>query len=133
MAMGSRVGLLVVAVVVAAWFAVGVRQARDTDRATALVAANSPLSPKAARQAQSLLRAAGTLNPDLTIDILRGELAVNQRHDAQAERILESVTGREPLNLAAWTQLAFAAAQVGDRRTLVRAARNISALYPKLK
>jgi predicted Zn-dependent protease len=133
MAIVVRVGLAVVAVAAVAWFALGVRQAHDTDRATAMVTASAPLSPRDARRAQSLLDAAAVLNPDLTIDILRGELAVDQHHDVQAERILESVTKREPLNLQAWAQLAFAAAEAGDRPTLVRAARHVSALHPKLK
>jgi hypothetical protein len=131
-AMIWRAGLLAVAVAACAWFALGARQAVDTNRASALIGGPSPLSPGEARHARSLLSSAGTLNPDLTPDILRGELALQQGQDAAAERNLESVTRREPLNLEAWSALAFAAARASDRATLIRAARNVSALYPKL-
>ncbi len=129
----SRAGLLVLALVAIAWFALAVRQAQDTNGATALLSAPAPLSAQQAQRARSLLSSAGTLNPDLTVDLLRGQLALDQHHSAAAERILESVTRREPLNFLAWTQLAFAAARRGDRRTLVVAARHLSALFPKVK
>jgi predicted Zn-dependent protease len=129
----SRAGVLALALVAAAWFALAVRQAQDTNRASVLLGAAAPLSAQQAQRARSLLSSAGTLNPDLTVDLLRGQLAFDQHHGAAAERILESVTRREPLNLQAWTQLAFAAARSGDRATLVRAARHVSALFPKVK
>lgn len=128
-----RAGLLGFAVVACAWFALGVHQARDTNRASALIGGPAPLTVQQAQRAGSLLSSAATLNPDLTPEILRGQLALEQRQSARAVRILSSVTRREPLNLRAWSQLAYAAAEAGDRRTLIRAARHISALYPKLK
>jgi predicted Zn-dependent protease len=127
-----RVGLLAVAVVVCAWFALGAHQTVDTNRAAALIG-GGPLSPTQARQAASLLGSARTLNPDLTPDILRGELALGRRQDAAGVADLESVTRREPLDLEAWSALAFGAARAGDRATLVRAAHHISMLFPKLK
>jgi predicted Zn-dependent protease len=129
----SRAGLLVLAVTICAWFALGVHQALDTNRAAALIGNLTSLRASEAQRASSLLSSAEKLNPDLTPDILRGELAFNQRRDATSVRILESVTQREPLNLEAWSALALAAARTGDRATLTRAARNISALHPKLR
>jgi predicted Zn-dependent protease len=133
MAKISRIGLLVLALAAGAWFALGVRQARDTAQATALVSGSASLSPQQAQRARSLLHSAATLNPDLTLDLLSGQLAFDQRRYRPAERIDEWVTRQEPLNLTAWSQLAFAAARAGDRRTLERAARQVSALYPTLK
>lgn len=133
MAMISRAGLVVLALVACAWFGLGAHQARDTHLASALISAPSPLSPPQERRARLLLGSAGRLNPDLNVAVLSGQLAFDQHDDAAAERIFESVTKREPLNLAAWTGLAFAAARAGDRHTLLRAGRHVAALYPKLK
>lgn len=129
----ARVMAVLAALVVCAWFVLGVRQARDAAAATALVSAGHRLSPSQAARARSLLDSAGTLNPDLTVDLLRGELASDQHHRRLAERIFAAVARREPLNLQAWSHLAFAAAQVGDRATLVRAARRVSLLYPPVR
>jgi predicted Zn-dependent protease len=129
----ARAVLVVVALVVCAWFVLGIVQAQDTQRATALIAGGNRLSPAQARHARALLDSAGTLNPDLTIDLLRGQLAADQHQLAAAERIAQSVARREPLSLAAWSQLAYAAARRGDRTRLVVAARHISELYPKLR
>lgn len=129
----ARAALVVGVLVLCAWFVLGVRQAEDTQRAAALIAGGNRLSAEQARLARSLLDSAGTLNPDLTIDLLRGQLAADQQQTAAAERIAASATRREPLNLAAWSQLVYAAARRGDRPTLIRAARHVSELYPKLK
>ena len=126
-----RAGLLVVALVVCAWFALGARQAVNTNRAAALIGSGS-LPASQARHADSLLSAASTLNPDLTPDILRGQLALQRGEHSTALTDLESVTRREPLNLAAWSALAYAAARAGERGTLILAAHHISMLFPKL-
>jgi predicted Zn-dependent protease len=125
--------LLLLAVAASAWFVLGVREARDTARATALVTGEAPLRPAQAQRARSLLDSAGTLNPDLTVAVTRGVLELDQNQNAAAERTLESVTRREPLNLDAWVQLAFAATRNGDRRTFAHAVGVVSALHPKLK
>lgn len=116
-----------------AWFALGVHQAQDTNRASALVGGPGRLSRVEAARARSLLSSAATLNPDRTPTILRGQLDSEQGAHGAAVRTLESVTRNEPMNLQAWVQLAYAAARDGDRRALVVAARHISALFPKLK
>lgn len=104
-----RVALAVGALVVGAWFGLGWVQARDTGRASALVAPGNRLSPARAAQVGDWLRAAGTLNPDRQVDLLRARLAFDQGHDLAAVRILESVTRNEPLNVFAWVQLGFTA------------------------
>jgi predicted Zn-dependent protease len=126
--------MVLLALVVGAWFGLAWYQAKETGRASALVGGRSPrLTPRKARQARAALSAAGTLNPDRMVDMLRGQLAFDEHRNTAAERIDRSVVRREPLNLAAWSQLAYAAAATGDRQTLVEAARHISELYPKLK
>ena len=133
MATAARTGLLALAAAACAWFALGWVQVRDTGRATALVNGASPLRAAAVQRTRSLLDTAGTLNPDLMVPMIRAQLALDQGAGARAVAILRSVTGSEPLNFTAWTQLAFAAARAGDRRLLTEAGRHASALLPKLR
>jgi predicted Zn-dependent protease len=104
----ARIAAAVAAVVVCAWFALGVRQARDTTRAQSIIDASSSLSGARASQTASLLHNAGMLNPDSQVDILRGRLAVLENDRPQAVRILEGVVHREPLNIDGWLWLAQA-------------------------
>src|SRR3954449_2718976 len=57
------VALPVVAVLVAAWFAIGGRQARDQHHATAIITRLSALTPAEAARAADALDGAGWLNP----------------------------------------------------------------------
>ncbi len=72
-----RAGMVLVAAVACAWFALGVRQAHDTDAATALVD-GAKLSASQARKADSLLKSAAALNPDREIDLLRAQVALRR-------------------------------------------------------
>jgi hypothetical protein len=56
-----------------------------------------------------VLKAAGELNPDRTVDILRAQLQAKQGRRPAAERLLLSVIHSEPMNLLAWFALAAAA------------------------
>ncbi len=115
--------------IVCAWFALAVRQAHDTNRASEIISGASALSGRAAAQASSLLRAAGTLNPDSEVDLLRTELALLEHRRSRALRIVEGVVRREPMNVEAW--LLFARAGYPNRALLKRAIRNIALLDPK--
>ena len=66
-----RAVLIAVAALACAWFALGIRQAIATDRATAIVYQSAPLTPAQAARAAGLLDDAATLNPDRTVDVLR--------------------------------------------------------------
>lgn len=110
-----RPALVLAAALVAAWFGLRWAQARDTGRAQVLVGA-AHISPEQAREVRALLGTAGTLSPDRTVDIIRAQLALDQRRYRVAVAILNSVTGAEPMNLEAWTQLAVAAARAGEPR-----------------
>jgi predicted Zn-dependent protease len=121
--------VLVVALVACAWFALSAQQAVDLSRATALIDTDAVVHTSQARQARALLDSAATLNPDLTVIQLRGQLEYNRRQYRAAERTFASLTRREPLNLEAWTLLAFAAYKAGDRATVTRAGHHVSMLY----
>lgn len=91
------------------WFGLGIRQARDTGKATAAIANQPPTAAAAFRRASSLLDSADTLNPDAEVSILRGRIELGEHHFARAQEILRAVTRREPMNLEAWIWLGGAA------------------------
>jgi hypothetical protein len=126
--MTGRALLLAAALIAAAWFALGIRQASDTAGAAAIVTSPAPLTPARARDAVHLLRAAGVLNPDTTVAQLRGRLQLREGHPQAALRTLERVARLEPMNLQAWEFVAQAALPV-DRRELEVALVHISRLY----
>ncbi len=119
---------LLVAVVVCAWFAVGIRQAHDTSKATAIVSGANRLNGAQAERAASLLRAAGFLNPDTEVDLLRAQLARDLSERQRAEQILAGVVRKEPLNVRAWVSLA---ANATTGTTYIHALREIALLVPK--
>jgi predicted Zn-dependent protease len=127
--------MIILAVVVCAWFALGIRQTRDTARATAIIASAASANGPSAAQAshvRSLLKAAGTLNPDKQLGVLRGQLALLQGNNRSAARILEGVVAQEPLNVEAWVYLARAAFNV-NRHEFGIAAQRIAQLDPPQK
>jgi len=105
----SRALVAVLAVLAVAWFAVGVRQAHDTDVATSIITDAAPLSPAQARHAAALLHDAAQLNPDTAVDLLRSHLALRLGEPARARAIALSVTRSEPDNLEAWVAYGSAA------------------------
>ena len=117
------------AVVLCAWFALDVRQQQQTDRARALIARSAPLSHAEARQARSALDAAGQLNPDSEVSLLRAQLATDLGDRPQAVRILEQVTRQEPKNAVAWLDLAETARSKG---LVIYALAQIAALVPHI-
>jgi len=105
---------LVAVLVVCAWFALGIRQARDVDEATALLSQSAPLTAAQADHAASLLHTAGQLNPDAQVDVLRGQLAYDRGERGQAQQILGVVVRREPRNLVAWLWKARSATDASE-------------------
>lgn len=124
--------ILLAAVATCAWFALGIRQARDTDRASGIVTSASSISAPAAAHVNSLLDAAGWLNPDRQVDVVRAELALQRNDPSAAERILRGLTHSEPMNVEAWVLLAQAA-QGRDPAVFGLAIRNIGHLDPRIK
>jgi predicted Zn-dependent protease len=127
----ARVAVGALAAVAAAWFAIGVRQDRDTTRATAIVAAATPPTAAQARQASDLLQTAAFLNPDRDLDIVRARLELVRGNQREARAILKRVVSEESLNLEAWIWLARAS--VGDLRDFYTAAYRIQQLVPPVR
>jgi hypothetical protein len=122
-------GLLVaLALVAALWFAVGIRQARDTDRAGAIVSSAANLSRAQARHANSLLDGAAELNPDTQVQILRSEVALGRGQLALARRIAAEVTRSEPLNSLGWLLLA----RVSNGPAVTAALHHLGELVPRV-
>jgi hypothetical protein len=126
----GRILAVVAAIVVCAWFALGVVQAHDTDAATTVIGASVHLTHAQALQADSLLSSAGTLNPDTTVTLLRGEAALKSGHPRRALAIELPVTRAEPLNVDAWAAVATAAYDAHRGHLLTRAAARIGVLDP---
>jgi hypothetical protein len=123
--------LIGVAVLIAGWFALGVRQATDISAATSSVSSGRHLSSGDARRIRGLLNSAAVLNPDATVDLLRAQLDRDQGDLRAARRILEGVVAREPDNVAAWYALGLSAD--GSRATGLRALRNLVRLAPAVR
>lgn len=120
---------LLMAAIVCGWFAVSIRQAHDTSRASDIITTgSSPLPPAQVQRSQSLLHAAAQLNPDRAVELLRAQLAVRQRRLAQARAIALDVARAEPQNTNAW--LAYGNASSNDRRGFLLALRRLHQLVP---
>ena len=102
--LAARPLAVLLALIACAWFALGFRQARDTDRASTIVSA-AALTPNQTAQAASLLRAAATLNPDREVDMLRGRLALRVNDRVRAVQTFEQVSREEPMNIEPWVWL----------------------------
>jgi predicted Zn-dependent protease len=127
-----RTALAAVAVAACAWFLLGAVQAHEIDRATAILATGTELSPGRAAQARSALNSAGTLNPDTTVTLLRARLAELQHQPKRAIALGEQVVAEEPQNLDAWLALAQVAASAHRLQPLDRAVAALARLDPRL-
>jgi hypothetical protein len=127
----SRALVGILAVLAVAWFAVGVRQAHDTDVASNIITGAAPISPAQAQHAAALLHDAAQLNPDTAVDLLRSRLALRLREPARARAIALSVTRSEPENLEAW--VAYGSAASGDPGVFALALRRLNALAPPVR
>lgn len=119
----------VAALILCAWFAIGIRQARDTARAQAFVTTHKVANANQARAVDSLLAAASLLNPDTTVSLLRGRVASERGNPAEAERIIIPVTRQEPQNLDAWLSLAYVSGT--DQKLFFHALAEVKRLDPK--
>jgi predicted Zn-dependent protease len=125
----ARVAAVSFAAVVCAWFALGIRQVRGTNQAESILSGASTLSAQQAAHTDSVLRAAGTLNPDSAVDLLRGTVALREHQQQRAAHIFEAIVAREPMNLEAWVLLAQAA--FGDGPLVNQALSHIGLLDPR--
>jgi predicted Zn-dependent protease len=113
---------------VCAWFVLAIRQAHDTSKASSIVSGTGSLTAAQAAHAGSLLDAAGTLNPDREVELLRGQVLLGRQQRPRALRLLEGVTRDEPLNLRAWVLLAESA--FGNGPVIARAEHELATLDP---
>lgn len=123
-----RLVAVVIALVVTAWFAVGVRQSNKTQSATNLVGTSTQLPASAARRANSLLSSAGFLNPDRQVDLLRAQVDRERGRLSAARAILKPLVAAEPENVQAWLELARSS--VGDATDFFTAVRRVQQLVP---
>jgi predicted Zn-dependent protease len=119
---------LVAALVVCAWFVIGIRQAQDLNVATSILAAGQAAPAHELTIAAEALRSAKFLNPDQNVNILRGRLAIARGQDRQAQQILGAVTRKEPLNLEGW--IWFTGANLGNKREGLIGTARIAQLDP---
>jgi alkylation response protein AidB-like acyl-CoA dehydrogenase len=126
-----RAGLIVVAVIAAAWFVIGIRQSTGLNRAqTILGSARTTLSAAQAGQARAAIDEASTLNPDRQVELDRSLLALDRGQSVTARHDAAAVTRAEPQNLDAWVALARTA---GDDPALFSLAlERVRQLEPRL-
>lgn len=113
----ARIGLAVAALLVTAWFALGVYQSRAVSQARS-AASGRRLTVAQARHADDLLHNAATLNPDQAIDVLRAQVALARGDAVRSRQILNGVVRREPQDLDAWIALTRASANDFRQRQL---------------
>jgi hypothetical protein len=127
---GARLLGVVLAVVVCAWFVVGIRQAQDTSQAQGILSGRTPLSAAQKANVASLLSQDGWLNPDSEVDLLRARLDVDQGRFAAARRLVERVLADEPRNAGAWVALAQSSG--GEETTFYTALIRLRELIPRV-
>jgi hypothetical protein len=125
-----RIVTAVAALVVAAWFALGVRETHELNTVASILSTGHLTAPQA-KHADDLLQSAGTLNPDRQPELLRGEVALAAGNVAAAQRIVLHVASEEPDNIAVWAELARAAGS--NHRLILLAFDNFARLSPRLR
>ena len=119
-----------VALVLGAWFALGARQAIDTQRASAIASAGTTATAAQVREVRSLVRGARFVNPDRQPEVLLGQIEVERHHYARARAVLEPVIRSEPENLQAWLFLAETADK--NHELLRQALKHLHRLEPRV-
>jgi len=109
--MAQRIVLALVALLVAAWLAVSLRDARLEGRGLELAKLPAEqLDAATVRESDDLLRRARLLNPDRTLTYDRGVLLLRAGRRAEGVERVESYLREEPENRQAWGLLSAATA-----------------------
>jgi hypothetical protein len=124
-----RLAGVALALLVCAWFALGLRQTTATNAARSRLSVLSAPTPAAARATGRLLDRAAWLNPDRGVAILRADLALAQGRAAAGRGELLHVVRSEPDNVTAWGTIAVAFART-DPPLATRARRELRRLSP---
>ncbi len=106
MSLAIRALAVVIVLVICAWFAVGIRQAQDTDHATSIIAGSAPVTAAQAAHARSLLNSAAFHTPDQEVAVLKADLVARQGDKARAVAMLMKIVHEEPQNIDAWQAIA---------------------------
>jgi predicted Zn-dependent protease len=117
----ARVLCVLIAVVACAWFVLGIRQANDLSAAQSIVNSSSRPTPAQAARATSLLKRAGTLNPDASVQITQAQLLIEDSELSAARGVLAPVVAREPDNVQVWAVFARAAYGTEQAQTAINA------------
>jgi predicted Zn-dependent protease len=137
----ARVGLALAAFAIGGWLALGYQSARDRDAGERLLRA--PLAAYVTKgrpagqgradleRGATLIRRAGRLNPDSTLDLDSATFQLLLGRRDQAVRSFSELTRREPENLQAW--LALALATNGYRPSLAAEARRRAAVLDPVR
>jgi hypothetical protein len=98
-----RYGIVGVAVIVCAWFIVGIRQVHAINGATKLLNdVSRERSPAVQQHARSLLNEAAFLQPGVDVTLLRVQLAENALDYGRAGQLMRQATAAEPDNVRVW-------------------------------
>jgi len=109
----ARIGIGLVALVVLAWLAVGLRNARlEADGADAVGRSPSTASPARLADARDAYSRARKLNADSTPEVREAGLANFDGRPREAVRLLRDVVRREPENFDAWFLMASVSARI---------------------
>ena len=127
----ARIGLAVLALVVAAWLAVGLRSAIPETRAQRLTTQGN-LTPAQEREARRLYVSAQSLTPDSRAQVSEGSLLFVAKRYRESAAVLEDVVGREPDNAPAWALLANATRPF-DRARSAQALAQLRRLKPPVR
>jgi predicted Zn-dependent protease len=110
----ARAALVAASLLACGWFALGIRQTHEQQKAASLINRHAPTAAEIVR-AGRLLDAASELNPDAEPNLLRAQLAFNTGRRARAERIARGMVRREPENIDAWLLLGIATNHVSPQ------------------
>jgi tetratricopeptide (TPR) repeat protein len=124
--------LIAVALVAAAWLALGVRalNLESEARTAAYADGNASLSPLERERARSALRDARVLSVDDEPLLNEGLLLFAAGRRKQGIAIAEQVVREEPDYLEGWTSLYYMYSLTGDHKRAARVARTVGLLNP---
>lgn len=100
----ARIALALAVLAACAFFALGIHQAQDLSAAQGVLDGAKVTTSQAAR-ARSLLDSAGSLNPDRTVALTRGEIDLRLNDTAAAYVVFRRLVSQEPENVQAWLGL----------------------------
>ncbi len=127
----ARLGLLVLALTVCAWYILGIREFGEQAQIKSLAFRHSRLTTAQARAAEGTLNEARILNPDQSVDSLRAIVASKAGDFKGALTIAEAMARREPQDLEAWKLVSVLAKEMHSA-TLRSVQAHIDALAPPI-